>query len=104
MVITAALLGGRVNRIAGNVLVFGLPLHRGIELWSLGLNLDLPNLGRLNRQQTITVDGQWKREGGGRGGGVVSLSTQDRLIVLGKTYACSIPALSKPKVLPLKQQ
>ena len=32
---SAALLGGRVGRTAGNVLVFGPPLHRGIELRSL---------------------------------------------------------------------
>ena len=31
----AALLGGRVSRTAGNVLVFRPPLHRGIELRSL---------------------------------------------------------------------
>ena len=33
--ISAALLGGRVSRTAGHVLVFGLPHHRGIELRSL---------------------------------------------------------------------
>ena len=33
--IFAALLGGRVSRIAGNVVVFGPLLHRGIELKSL---------------------------------------------------------------------
>ena len=33
--ISAALLGGRVSRIAGHVLVFGLLLHRGFEQMSL---------------------------------------------------------------------
>ena len=33
--ISAALLGGRVSRIAGHVLVFGPLLHRGIEVRSL---------------------------------------------------------------------
>ena len=32
---SATLLGGGVSRTAGNVLVFGPPLHRGIELRSL---------------------------------------------------------------------
>ena len=33
--VSAALLGGRVSRIAGDILVFGPLLHRGIELRSL---------------------------------------------------------------------